>query len=48
VKAVYDQRAKLTLKPEERFRLENTYRDFVLGGAEPKVEPLLKRRGLLP
>jgi peptidyl-dipeptidase Dcp len=33
IKAVYDQRAKLTLKPEERYLLENTYRDFVRGGA---------------
>ncbi len=33
VKAVYDQRAKLKLAPEERFLLENTYRDFVRGGA---------------
>jgi len=33
VKAVYDQRASLKLSPEERFLLENTYRDFVRGGA---------------
>jgi len=33
VKAVYDQRAKLKLTPEEQFMLENTYRDFVRGGA---------------
>ena len=33
VKAVYDQRAKLKLTPEEQFLLENTYRDFVRGGA---------------
>jgi peptidyl-dipeptidase Dcp len=33
VKAVYDQRDKLKLSPEERFLLENTYRDFVRGGA---------------
>jgi peptidyl-dipeptidase Dcp len=33
VKAVYDQRAKLKLAPEEQFLLENTYRDFVRGGA---------------
>jgi peptidyl-dipeptidase Dcp len=33
VKKIFDQRSKLTLKPEERFLLENTYRDFVRGGA---------------
>ena len=33
VQAVYNQREKLTLSPEERFFLENTYRDFVRGGA---------------
>ncbi len=33
VQAVYDQREKLKLSPEERFFLENTYRDFVRGGA---------------
>jgi peptidyl-dipeptidase Dcp len=33
VKAVYDQRAKLKLTPEELFLLQNTYRDFVRGGA---------------
>ena len=33
VQAVYNQREKLTLSPEERFFLENTYRGFVRGGA---------------
>ena len=33
VKSVYDQRVKLKLTPEEQFLLENTYRDFVRGGA---------------
>lgn len=33
VKTVYDQRSKLKLTPEEQFLLENTYRDFVRGGA---------------
>lgn len=33
VKAVYDQREKLKLSPEQRYLLENTYRDFVRGGA---------------
>ena len=33
VKAVYDRRAQLKLTPEERFLLENSYRDFVRGGA---------------
>ncbi len=33
VKVVYDLRAKLILTPEEQFLLENTYRDFVRGGA---------------
>jgi peptidyl-dipeptidase Dcp len=33
VKAVYDQRGKLKLTREEQFLLENTYRDFVRGGA---------------
>ena len=33
VKAVYDQRAKLKLSPEEQFLIENSYRDFVRGGA---------------
>ena len=33
VKAVYDKRATLKLDREELFLLENTYRDFVRGGA---------------
>jgi peptidyl-dipeptidase Dcp len=33
VKAVHDKRAKLKLGREELFLLENTYRDFVRGGA---------------
>ena len=33
VKAVYERRANLKLSPEENFLLENTYRDFVRGGA---------------
>ena len=33
VKAVYDDRAKLDLGREELFLLENTYKDFVRGGA---------------
>ncbi len=33
VKAVYDKRASLTLGREELFLLENTYKDFVRGGA---------------
>ncbi len=33
VKAVYDQRNSLKLDREELFLLENTYRDFVRGGA---------------
>jgi len=33
VKAVYDQRQSLKLDREEMFLLENTYRDFVRGGA---------------
>jgi peptidyl-dipeptidase Dcp len=33
VKAVYDRRDKLQLSPEQRFLLENAYRDFVRGGA---------------
>jgi peptidyl-dipeptidase Dcp len=33
VKAVYDQRDKLELNAEERYLLENTYKDFVRGGA---------------
>ena len=33
VKAVYDQRARLKLTPEEQYMLQNTYRDFVRGGA---------------
>ena len=33
VQAVYNRREKLTLSPEERFFLENMYRDFVRGGA---------------
>ncbi|MDH4196832.1 MAG: M3 family metallopeptidase [Candidatus Aminicenantes bacterium] len=33
VKAVYDQRHSLKLDREELFLLENTYRDFVRGGA---------------
>ncbi len=33
VKAVYDQRGKLKLTPEESFLLENTYKGFVRNGA---------------
>jgi peptidyl-dipeptidase Dcp len=33
IKAVYDQRARLKLTPEEQYMLQNTYRDFVRGGA---------------
>jgi peptidyl-dipeptidase Dcp len=33
IQAVYDQRAKLKLAPEEQYLLENSYRDFVRGGA---------------
>ena len=33
VQSVYNQRDKLKLSPEEQFFLENTYRDFVRGGA---------------
>ena len=33
VKAVYDKRAKLELDREQLFLLENTYKDFVRGGA---------------
>ena len=33
VKNVYDRRAALKLTPEERFLLQNSYRDFVRGGA---------------
>lgn len=33
VKAVHDQRQKLTLTPEESFLLENTYKGFIRSGA---------------
>ena len=33
VKAVYDQRQKLTLTPEESYLLENTYKGFIRSGA---------------
>jgi peptidyl-dipeptidase Dcp len=33
VKAVYDQRQKLALTPEESYLLENTYKGFIRGGA---------------
>ena len=33
VQSVYNQRENLKLSPEEQFFLENTYRDFVRGGA---------------
>ena len=33
IRNVYDRRASLNLNPEQRFLLENTYRDFVRGGA---------------
>ncbi len=33
VKAVYDQRQKLVLTPEESFLLENTYKGFIRSGA---------------
>ena len=33
VKAVYDQRLKLTLTPEESYLLENTYKGFIRSGA---------------
>jgi peptidyl-dipeptidase Dcp len=34
VKAVWDSRATLTLDPDQRTLLENTWRDFVRGGAQ--------------
>ena len=42
VKAVYDDRAKLDLGREELFLLENTYKDFVRGGA--LLDPVSKTR----
>ena len=33
IKAVYDIRAKLSLTPEQSMLLDNTYKDFVRGGA---------------
>ena len=33
VKAVYDQRSKLSLTPEESYLLENTYKGFIRNGA---------------
>ncbi|MGZ5439007.1 MAG: M3 family metallopeptidase [Candidatus Aminicenantales bacterium] len=42
VKAVYDNRAKLDLGREELFLLENTYKDFVRGGA--LLDPVTKTR----
>jgi len=42
VKAIYDQRAKLSLDREELFLLENTYKDFVRGGA--LLDPVSKTR----
>jgi peptidyl-dipeptidase Dcp len=33
VKAVYEQRKRLTFTPEERFLLENTYKNFIRSGA---------------
>lgn len=33
IRTIYDQRAKAKLAPEERFLLENSYREFVRGGA---------------
>ena len=33
IKGVYEKRAGLKLSPEEKYLLENTYRDFVRGGA---------------
>ena len=46
IKAVYDQRAKLKLTPEEQFLLENTYRDFVRGGALLNAEQKARLRDL--
>jgi peptidyl-dipeptidase Dcp len=34
VKAIYDQRASLTLDPEQKFLVERYYRDFVRSGAQ--------------
>jgi peptidyl-dipeptidase Dcp len=42
VKAVYDDRAKLDLGREELYLLENTYKDFVRGGA--LLDPVSKTR----
>jgi peptidyl-dipeptidase Dcp len=42
VKAVYDTRTKLALDREELFLLENTYKEFVRGGA--LLDPLSKTR----
>jgi peptidyl-dipeptidase Dcp len=42
VKSVYEQRTTLDLTPEEQYLLENTYRDFVRGGA--LLDPTQKAR----
>jgi peptidyl-dipeptidase Dcp len=46
VKAVYDRRAQLKLTPEELFLLENSYRDFVRGGALLDAAPKARLRDL--
>ena len=46
VKAVYDSRAKLKLNKEQAKLLEETYKDFVRGGAKLSVENQTKLREL--
>ena len=46
VKAVYDSRAKLKLNKEQAKLLEETYKDFVRGGANLSVENQTKLREL--
>ena len=46
IKSVYDQRSGLRLSPEELFLLENSYRDFVRGGALLKAQQKAQLREL--
>ncbi len=46
IKAVYDQRARLKLNAEQQFLLENTYREFVRGGALLNPEQKARLREL--
>ncbi len=46
IKSVYDRRKELALTPEQKMLLENTYRDFVRGGANLSGNDRLRLRAI--